>query len=114
MTKLANNGPMIDDWFMVFVPDDGGWFEASVYAAGADIFRTDLAKVLGSENLYGELFASTEFASRVIWPSHLSGKPLFDFAPVLMPWWKKLIRLGSEQIQFCLSPDVQAAVTKPA
>jgi hypothetical protein len=110
----TDQGPMIDDWFMVIVPDAGdGWLEASVYAEGADVFRADLAKALGTESLYGELFAHTDFASRVIWPTRLAGKPLFDFKPVPMPWWKRLVRLGSEQIQFALSPDVQAVVSKP-
>lgn len=111
----TDHGPMVDDWFMVIVPDSGdGWLEASVYADGADAFRVDLAKVLGTESLYGELFAHTDFASRVIWPTRLAGKPLFDFKPMPMPWWKKLVRLGCEQIQFALSAEVQAVVTKPA
>ena len=110
----TDNGPMIDDWFMVFVPDEGnGWYEASVYATGADLFLTGLAKVFGAESLYGELFASTEFASRVIWPSHLRDMPLFEFRSVPMPWWKRLIRLGSGQIRFALSPEVQAFVARP-
>ena len=62
----TDHGPMIDDWFMVFVTSSAYcWFEASVYGEGVEEFLEQLAAVLGADSLNGELFASTQFDSRV-------------------------------------------------
>jgi hypothetical protein len=75
----TDNGPWIDDWFMVFVTRDFNWVEASNYCAGCDEVRDYLAKHWGLESLYGDLTFSTDFGSRAIWPSEIAGHPLFDF-----------------------------------
>lgn len=75
----TDNGPYIDDWFMVFVTRDFNWVEASNYCAGRDEIREELAKLWGVESLYGELAFSTDFSSRAIWPAGIAGKPLFEF-----------------------------------
>ena len=44
----TDNGPFIDDWFLVFVPLSGDdWFEASMSAEGIQSVRDQLATVLG-------------------------------------------------------------------
>ena len=104
----TDHGPMIDDWFFVFVVSSGpGWFEGSVYAEGADDFRRQLATALGADDLHGELFASTEFASRIIWPEPLRGQPLFRFTPIPSPWWQRILRFGIETLRVELSPAVK-------
>ena len=104
----TDHGPMIDDWFMAFVTSSAtGWYEASVYADGADEFRKQLARVLGVESLYGELFASTEFASRIIWPPSLRGQQLFRFTPISVPWWRRILRFGMGQLRIELSPEAR-------
>ena len=75
----TDNGPYIDDWFMVFVTRDFNWVEASNYCAGANDIRTALAQRWGVESLYGKLWGHTDFASRVIWPTDLADQPLFKF-----------------------------------
>lgn len=75
----TDNGPWIDDWFMVFVTRDFNWVEASNYCAGCDEVRDYLAKHWGVDSLYGPLALSTNFDSRAIWPSEIAGQPLFDF-----------------------------------
>ncbi len=104
----TDHGPMIDDWFMAFVTSSArGWYEASVYADGADEFRKQLASVLGVESLYGELFASTDFASRIIWPQSLRGQQLFRFTPIPMPWWRRVLRFGMGELRIELSPEAR-------
>ena len=99
---------MIDDWFMDFVTSSArGWYEASVYAEGADEFRKQLAITLGADSLYGELFASTEFASRVIWPPSLSGQQLFRFTPIPISWWRRVLRFGMSELRIELSPEAR-------
>jgi len=102
----TDNGPMIDDWFLVFVTGSAaGWQEASVYAEGADEFRKQLAGVLGADSLDGELSASTDFASRILWPQTLRGQPLFHYSPIEAPGWRHVLGLGKLRIE--LSPQVR-------
>jgi hypothetical protein len=75
----TDNGPYIDDWFMVFVTRDFNWVEASNYCARREEVRDELAKHWSVESLYGDLAFSTDFSSRAIWPTEIAGKPLFDF-----------------------------------
>ena len=76
------NGPGIDDWFIVFVPRCGsGWFEASMYADNCDPFLGQLSAKLGVP-MARNLYASTDFASCIIWPVRLAGCPVFTFKPV--------------------------------
>jgi hypothetical protein len=104
----TDNGPMIDDWFMVFVTSTGhGWYEASVHADGADEFRKQLASALRTDDLHGELAASTEFASRIIWPVALRGQPLFQFTHIQQPWWRRVLPFGMGQVRTELSPQAR-------
>lgn len=74
------NGPFLDDYFFVFLTESRSeWWEASFYAKGSDTFLATLRKNLtdlGSPELYG----STSFKSRILWPAKHSGKPLFVFS----------------------------------
>jgi hypothetical protein len=74
----TNNGPVIDDWFLVFVCRGGDWFEVSVYSDGSEGVLEGLSTALGA-NLDLGLVASTDFASRVVWPTEIAGRPLFEF-----------------------------------
>lgn len=111
----TDNGPYIDDWFLVFVPRGGGqWFEASVYAEGAEAFRDQLSAVLGC-SIRGSLFASTDFASRILWPAILADRPLFTFRPVTASSFLRRIKLSIlPEVSFSLSPDVLSAIERTA
>jgi len=99
---------MIDDWFMDFVTSsECGWYEASVYAGGADELRKRLASVLDADSLHSALFASTDFASRIIWPQPLRGQQLFHFTPIPMPWWRRILRFGTGELRIQLSPEAR-------
>lgn len=103
-----DHGPMLDDWFMIFVTSaERGWYEASIYANCADEFRKQLGGFIGADDLHCELAASAGYASRIIWPQTLRGQPLFDFTPIPVPWWRRLLRFGGGQLRMELLPRVR-------
>src|SRR5690349_10795028 len=70
----TESGPFIDDWFLVFVDSpSAGWYEASIYAEGREAFRSELATLLGVDSFDVALAASSNFASRIIWPKSAHG-----------------------------------------
>ena len=71
------DGPA-DDYFLCFAIGPEMWFEASFYAEGRDAFLRALGERLGSPLELG-LCNSTDFASRVLWPSSLTGEPMFRY-----------------------------------
>jgi hypothetical protein len=87
------DGPA-DDYFFVFVTENQ-WFEASFYANGRDSFLSGLGTLLGHKLECG-LTYSTSLMSRVLWPVHLQGKPMFDLVPetegatILDKCWQKV------------------------
>jgi hypothetical protein len=84
------SGPA-DDWFYVFAGDDPSrLFEAPVYA-GVDLVAA-LSRELG-EALEVGLAHSTEWASRVIWPAELAGRPLFheSVEPRAAGWFSSIL-----------------------
>ncbi|MBL9181851.1 MAG: hypothetical protein JNN17_06900 [Verrucomicrobiaceae bacterium] len=103
----TDNGPMIDDWFMVFVLNDQTWVEASNYCDGRENVREALAKRWNVESLYGELCYHTGFASRAIWPMELTGQPLFQFTPRHQSWLEKIKAFGFGLIDKDLSEEVR-------
>lgn len=80
------NGPFVDDYFLCFACGPEGWYEASFYAEGREEFLTALAPHLGYRPLL-QLANSADFASNVLWPAHLVGRPLFTFTPVPPRTW---------------------------
>ncbi len=111
----TDNGPYIDDWFLVFVPRSGRqWFEASVYAEGAEAFRDQLSAALGC-SIWGSLFASTDFASRILWPGALADRPLFTFSPVTASSFLRRLKLSMlPEVSRSLSPDALSAIERSA
>ena len=75
-----------DDWFIVFVTGGGDddqagceFHEAPFYAYGFETFLRMLRDRIPRLG-HPMLAASADFASRVLWPMELDGRPLFDFA----------------------------------
>ena len=65
--------------YLVFMTKEE-WFKAPYDAAGRDAFMSELGRRLNCE-LRCDLFNATDFSSRVLWPAHLEGGPLFDLIP---------------------------------
>lgn len=94
------NGPFIDDYFLCFAASPGEWFEASFYAEGRDTFLDCLSRKLGTP-LKLHLTGATDFASRVIWPEHLAGGPMFRFIEIPPKGWGRHLRgIGAMRIEF--------------
>ena len=109
----TDNGPHIDDWYLVFVTRDFNWVEASNYCAGADDVRTALAQHWGVDGLYGELAFSTDFSSRAIWPAEIAGKPLFDFVERTQSIWEKIKSFGMGLIDKDMNQQVRSHLKAP-
>jgi hypothetical protein len=73
----TNTGPFFDDYFLVVVFHSGKFIEVPTDKANDVIDR--LEKAIGEKIVFG-LANITDFASRVIYPSQLKGRPLFDFS----------------------------------
>ena len=72
----TDHGPFADDYWLCFATSPNEWYQASFYAEGREEFVKALSARLGAQ-LKLHLVASTNFASRVLWPSPLKDKPMF-------------------------------------
>ncbi len=108
----TDNGPFIDDWFMVFVSKDLEWVEASNFCAGRDEVRSRLAELWGQDGLHEKLWGSTDFASRVIWPAALAEQPLFVWTPRPQSLWEKIKSCGIVLLDKDLTPCVRHYLLK--
>lgn len=99
------NGPYADDWFLCFATGPEMWLEAPVSAEGSGELLKALSKRLGV-SLATELFSSTDFTSRVLWPPELAGQPMFQFANApAESWFAKL--LGTHRVNQTYSEPVK-------
>jgi hypothetical protein len=89
------NGPG-EDWFWVFVTHDTMAFSVPTGAIGFRETRPQVEQLLQCAIDF-ELAWCTSFASRVLWPSALKGRPLFHFSPVPRSRWHRVL--------FFLQPD---------
>ena len=109
------NGPYLDDYVLVFLDRNGGWFEAPVYAERQAAVWRELSALLGAP-LSLALCNSVEVRGRVVWPVELCEKPLFNF-DVQRPVGRGrlLLRLlGSAQIVRSPSAAVSAHLQRCA
>lgn len=98
------NGPMHDDWFLVFVFKDGSWKSISLYADNADQLTEFLTQKFGHDLNQHHLTNSIIWNSVVVHPKHLTGQPLFAFTMESVPKSKSLINrilnpLGREKFR---------------
>lgn len=105
------DGPYLDDYFLAFVTDADGWYEASFYAAGRDAFLRDLGLLLG-EPLRCGLTQSTEPASRVMWPGEIAGGKLVEVYHPPRPggFWGSYIRHAGVTLYQRFTPGVLEAL----
>ena len=77
----TNEGPYLDDYFLVFVTIQDGkpvFSTCSFYADGRDEVCRTLRQQFGITVEFG-LLQSTEWSSRVTWPERLAGEDYFKF-----------------------------------
>ena len=71
----TDDGPAVDDYFLVFVTREYGelfYSSVTMSAAGINSVMEDLEKHLGG-TLELKLFSTRRRESRVVWPRHLAG-----------------------------------------
>ena len=76
------SGPLLDDWLLVFVADNGERYTASAYTDGLGGFLSQLGGWFNAELQCG-LCNSTELNSRIMWPPEIRDEPLFRFLPLV-------------------------------
>ncbi len=80
--ELTNDhGPMLDDWFLQFFTSVDEVWGVPCYAEGCIEFVEALAKHLG-EPLEQRLVSSANWASNVLWPPPLAGRPIYTFTDI--------------------------------
>ena len=103
-----SGGPGGRDHTYCIINSSGTWFDASVHAEGVTDAMAALGKALDTKLAF-TLTASRAFQSRVFWPPHFAGKPMFTFT-VTKPqgFFAKLLK--SDQIEQRLTDDVSQFV----
>ena len=98
------NGPMWDDWYLVFVGREGNWYEVP-----ADAPTVQPMLVLLSERLHAPLgltlLRSTSLASAILWPPRLRGGEFLSFNRVSRGSWLSRL-LGSRRVEYALTKPV--------
>lgn len=109
----TQDGPLVDDWFVVFVLGEQEWVEVPCYAGGVPDSLRNLGSILGTSLELG-LQTSTDFASQVLWPPSLAMYPLFEYRTMpakgigrlFWSWWRHA------QIERHLSREVVSYLTE--
>lgn len=75
-----------NEWFIVFVLQNGDNLQVSAYADGMQQVLTELSATFGTE-IKGKLAQETDFKSNVIFPSSLVGKELYELKVIESKTW---------------------------
>jgi hypothetical protein len=105
----TNEGPHVDDYFLVFVTAEENklfFSTCSFYVDGRDEALSILQMRLGSSIQLG-LQGSTEWRSRVAWPARMAGSEYFTFAEIPP---KTLLEKVKKRL---LGPTQEYAISKP-
>lgn len=83
----TDDGPAVDDYFLVFVTREGGelfYSSVTMSATGINAALEELEQLLGG-SLELKLFSCRRWASRVVWPPHLANVDYLEAEPVPEP-----------------------------
>jgi hypothetical protein len=108
----TDEGPMIDDYFLVFWSLEKGQLcemKCSFYADNAIETMETLLKRLNASTLLG-LAASAEWNSRILWPAELAEKPYFEKVELVPETFKARISkaMFGPSFEFPGAPAVRA------
>jgi hypothetical protein len=102
----TDEGPYLDDYFIVFVDDEGGRAyvrSCSIYSEGLDNALELLETNLGMQ-VKPQLVRSTHWDSRVLWPPNLNGNDYFQFKVVAAAGFGQKLRNAAFGPQLKYSP----------
>ena len=77
----TENGPFMDDWFLVIYNNQSEYFEISMYAEGIQEMMDELGELLEFK-LFGRLVTSAEWVSNILYPIEFNGKELWNIVKV--------------------------------
>jgi hypothetical protein len=96
----TGNGPLIDDWFIVFMTSATDWKHISEYTPGMQKMLQELGQLLDAE-IVGSLSWSTSWITNIIWPPSVAEVEMWDVRTQLPETlWQKLrarLGMGSDQ-----------------
>ncbi len=105
----TSGGPTSDDWFFVFADTVDQWRQVPASAVDHKTFWKDIGHKLNCELSPG-LFASTSWATRVIYPKHLVGQDLFIVVKSdakQKTWWQGLVGAADDNEHIELTENVK-------
>jgi hypothetical protein len=102
------------DYSLVLVDSPDSWVEAPMGAEGEPELLNHLTEKLGVKLPYG-LVGRVDFASLIVWPDELAGRPLFAYHTVRVApgrWWNpfRYWRLIFPYIEYRFTPEVEEFV----
>ncbi|WP_026980980.1 hypothetical protein [Flavobacterium suncheonense] len=103
-------GRLAEDWFFVFADTIDQWWQAPSTAIDHEEFWEQLGKKLNCE-LAPNLFASTNWATRVLYPKTLDGQELFlliKSEPKPKTFWQKLFKTNNDNVRLELTENVKS------
>lgn len=108
----TNEGPYVDDYFVdLWSVEEGKAIRArtTFYATGRDAVFLSLATHLKADLIFG-LTGSTEWASRIMWPPVLAGRPYLTFRELKPTTWRERLshRFFGSTLECFLTEEVQA------
>lgn len=104
----TEDGPMLDDHFLVLVLADGTLEEIPGESDRARAILGDLRVKWGTDLAY-RIVGQTSFASRVMYPEELKDRPLFVFRRKALDareLWQTIKRFGVGEIESLLTPEL--------
>jgi hypothetical protein len=112
----TDQGPSVDDYFLVFVTKEHGelfYSSVTMSATGINAALEEMETQLGGD-LELKLSATRCWASRVVWPRHLAGVEYLEAEAVPPPdgWRDRLIRmLKGSRPEYRVSSRILQALT---
>ncbi len=95
------NGPVADDWFIVFMTSEKNWTQISHYTPGMLEMLQELGAHLEAE-VIGSLAYSTSWKTNIIWPQQVAGQEMWDaiseVPTTLVGRLKKALGLGNQHL----------------
>ena len=96
----TGNGPLIDDWFIVFMTSATDWKQISEYTPGMPEMLQELGQLLDAE-IVGSLSWSTSWRTNIIWPPSVAEVEMWDVLTQLPETlWQKIkaiLGMGSDE-----------------
>lgn len=100
------NGPVVDDWFIVFMTSAKDWTQISEYTPGMLEMLKDLGTHLEAE-ITGSLFASTSWKTNIIWPKNVERLEMWDVITqkptTLIGRLRQVMGMGNQQLMLTVA-----------